>query len=295
MNGTIAAGVTKAVAHGAKAFVWKTQSKIVALPKTASQSSGESQAPLLGMTSVPTPTPPQTTHQTQGMQDEPLSDPRAALQIPDAEALKAASSFAQPTCSSTYAQMASTGLATSSKIPVEYLLPQSLRDCTQELFEEEDVRLVKDNHSLDELVGYYVELKQHDVVRNLLVLTSGSHAIRSYRSIAARSFGLHSVAGAYVSVKLVACTRARMVIAHGAVCICSAQVNSTIGHCACNWTCKLKQRYMRTLDCANMFCPQCLVVLLTYSRTRPGDGSCSHCAFFGHHHIVAAVSWSGSS
>ena len=50
------------------------------------------------------PQPPsQSTHQTQGSQDEPVSDPYAALQTPDAEALKAASSFAQPTCSSTYA------------------------------------------------------------------------------------------------------------------------------------------------------------------------------------------------
>ena len=181
VKGTTVAGVNKtAVAQGVKGPAWKTQNTTVTLPKTEPQSSGGPQASHLGMT-APTPTPTQSTHQAHSSQAAPRVDPKAALQTAGAAALKAASSTSQPTSSSTYAQMARVGMATSSGIP----------GYNPEDFEEEDTRLVKDVHLLDELVGHYVEAKDQDVVGNLLLLAGGPHAIRSYQSIAGRSWGIH--------------------------------------------------------------------------------------------------------
>lgn len=180
VKGTTVAGVAKAVPQGAKAPAWKTPSTTVPLPKTESQSSGGPQAPSLDMT-LPTPTPTHPTYQTQGRQAEPIIDPQAAFQPPGAVAVKAAASSAQLPSVPTYAKVASVGVATSSGIP----------GYNPEDFEEADTRLVKDVHLLDELVGHFVEVKDQDVVGNLLLLAGGPHAIRSYRRVAGRSWGIH--------------------------------------------------------------------------------------------------------
>lgn len=177
VNSMTTSGVIKAVVQGSKAPAGprkKTHSKAAAVHKTAQKSSGGSQA--TPVTSVPTPLPPHPTPQTPSRPTVPLHDaqvapqtsatidldvgPSSAHQLPDAAAPP------------TYAEMAITGLESSSGFP----------GYNPADFEEDDARLVRDEHPLQELIDFHAE--NSAVKGNLLWLVNGKHSIRRYRSIA---------------------------------------------------------------------------------------------------------------
>lgn len=179
VNSLTTSGVIKAVAQGSKAPVGarkKGHSKAAAVHKTVQKSSSDSQA--LPVTSVATPLPPYPTPQTPGRPTAPVHDaqvaPQTSATIDSGVISFSAHQLPDAAAPPTYAEMAITGLASPSGFP-----GYTLAD-----FGEDDIRLVKDEHPLQELIDFHAE--NSAVKGNLLWLVDGKHSIRRYRSIAGK-------------------------------------------------------------------------------------------------------------